>query len=41
MSHSDMHKQKKKKNFAILAMIAAFIILIWAITMIRIAGPTL
>lgn len=41
MPHSDLHKQKKKKNLAILAMVVAFIALIWAITMIRIAGPTL
>jgi len=41
MPHSDLHKQKKKKNFAILAMIVVFIAIFWAITMIRIAGPTL
>jgi hypothetical protein len=38
MPHSDLHKQKRKKNLAVLAMILGFIALIWAITMIRIAG---
>jgi predicted nucleic acid-binding Zn ribbon protein len=38
MPHSDLHKQKRNKNLVILAMIVAFIALIWAVTMIRIAG---
>ena len=41
MPHSDLHKQKKKKNFAILAMVIGFIALIWIVTMIRIAGPSI
>ncbi len=38
MPHSDLHKQKLKKNLAVLAMIIGFIAIIWVITMIRIAG---
>ena len=35
---TNLHKQKRKKNFAVLAMICAFIAIIWAVTMIRISG---
>jgi hypothetical protein len=38
MPLSDIHKRKKAKNFMILAAIAGWIILIWAITMIKIAN---
>jgi len=40
MPHSDLHKEKRKKNLAVLAMIGAFIAIIWAVTMIRIAGAS-
>lgn len=35
---TDTHKKKLKKNLAVMAMIVGFCALIWAITMIRIAG---
>jgi hypothetical protein len=35
MPHSDLHKKKKKKNYTILAILFAFIAVIWAITMIK------
>ncbi len=35
---SDIHKKKLKKNLAVLGMIVGFIAIIWAITMIKIAG---
>lgn len=35
MPHSDLHKKKQKKNLAMLAIIAAFVALIWAITMAK------
>lgn len=35
MPHSDLHKKKARKNWAVLAMIMAFVALIWAITMIK------
>lgn len=35
MPVSDLHKSKRKKNFAILAILFAFVALIWAITMIK------
>jgi len=35
MPHSDLHSQKRKKNYAVLAILCAFIALIWAITMIK------
>jgi len=38
MPHSDLHKQKRKKNLAMLAMIAAFCIILCAVTVIRISG---
>ncbi|MEM6812160.1 MAG: hypothetical protein AAF549_06810 [Pseudomonadota bacterium] len=38
MKDSEVHKQKKKKNYAILAIIFAFIALIWAITMIKVGN---
>lgn len=37
MPISEIHKRKKKKNFMMLALIAAWIMLIWAITMIKMA----
>ena len=38
MPHSPLHKQKLKKNLAVLGIILAFIAIIWAVTMIKIAG---
>ncbi|MEM8833163.1 MAG: hypothetical protein AAGB32_01355 [Pseudomonadota bacterium] len=38
MPKSDLHKQKKKKNFLFLALIFGFIALIWAITMIKVGN---
>lgn len=38
MPLSDLHKRKRAKNFMVLAAIAAWIALIWIITMIKIAG---
>lgn len=38
MPPSEIHKQKNKKNWAILLAIACFCALIWIITMVRIAG---
>ena len=35
MPHSDLHKAKQKKNLAMLAIIIAFVALIWAITMVK------
>jgi len=35
MPHSDLHKKKKKKNLAMLAIIFGLVALIWAITMIK------
>lgn len=35
MPHSDLHKVKRKKNYAVLAMVIAFIAVIWIITMIK------
>ena len=35
MGYSDLHKTKKKKNYTILAILFAFIAMIWAITMIK------
>ena len=37
MPIDDLHKRKKAKNFMMLAAIAGWIVLIWAITMIKIA----
>lgn len=36
MPKSDLHKSKKKKNFAILALIAGWIAIIWIVTMIKV-----
>jgi len=41
MPHSEIHKKKLKKNLTVLAILVAFIAIIWAVTIIRIAGPTL
>lgn len=38
MPLSDIHKRKRAKNFMILAAIAGWIVLIWAVTMIKIAN---
>lgn len=38
MPLSDIHKRKRTKNFMILGAIAAWIVLIWAVTMIKIAN---
>mgnify|MGYP007090806196 CR=1 FL=1 len=38
MPLSDVHKRKRAKNYMILAAIAAWIALIWIITMIKIAN---
>jgi predicted nucleic acid-binding Zn ribbon protein len=38
MPISDIHKRKRAKNFMILAAIAGWIVLIWAVTMIKIAN---
>ena len=37
MPITDLHKKKRAKNFMILAAIAAWIVLIWSITMVKIA----
>lgn len=38
MPLSDVHKRKRAKNFIVLAAIAAWVALIWAITMIKISN---
>ena len=38
MPLSEVHKRKFKKNLAVLGMIAAFFIAVWAITVIKIAN---
>ena len=38
MPINDLHKKKKAKNLMILGAIFAWIALIWAITMIKMAG---
>ncbi len=38
MPISDLHKKKRSKNMMVLAAIAAWIALIWIITMIKIAN---
>lgn len=38
MPLSDLHRKKKAKNMIFLAAIAAWIILIWSITMIKLAN---
>lgn len=38
MPLSDIHKRKRAKNFMFLGAIAAWIVLIWAITMIKMAN---
>lgn len=38
MPRTDLHKKKLKKNLAILALIFLWVAVIWAVTMIRIAG---
>ena len=38
MPHSELHKQKFKKNLAVLAIVIGFMALLWGITMIRISS---
>lgn len=38
MPLSDIHKKKRAKNWMVLAAIAGWIVLIWAITMIKISN---
>lgn len=40
MPPSDIHKSKKKKNWAIFAAVIGFMVLIWIITMVRIANAS-
>ena len=35
MPYSELHNKKKKKNYAVLAALVAFIILVWAVTMLK------
>lgn len=37
MPYSDLHEKKKKKNYAVLFALAAFIVLVWAVTMLKMA----
>lgn len=36
MPHSELHQEKKKKNWTILAMIVAWVVLIFIVTMIKV-----
>jgi len=38
MPHGSLHKIKGKRNWAILAAIAAFIALVWIITMVKVGS---
>lgn len=38
MPKSDLHKKKKKKNILVLAIIMAWVALIWFITMIKMSA---
>lgn len=38
MPLSDLHKKKRAKNFMVLGAISAWIVLIWAVTMIKLAN---
>jgi len=38
MPHSELHKKKRKKNWAILAALVVFIAIIWTISIIKIAN---
>ncbi len=38
MPHSDLHKRKRAKNLAVLALIAGWCILIFAVAVIRMKG---
>lgn len=38
MPHSELHKQKLKKNLAVLGMIAALCVLLVTITVIKVSG---
>lgn len=35
MPHSDLHKSKSKKNWTVLALLAGFMVLVWAVTIIK------
>jgi hypothetical protein len=38
MTRSELHKRKRKKNYILLAILVAWIALIWAITIIKMAS---
>jgi hypothetical protein len=38
MPHSNVHKRKFKKNMAVLGLITGFFVMVWAVTMIKIAN---
>lgn len=38
MPVGDMHKKKKTKNLVVLALIAGWCVLIWAVTMIKLSA---
>lgn len=38
MPHADIHKTKQKKNLAVFGIVITLMALIWAVTMIKIAG---
>lgn len=38
MSLTELHKRKRTKNFAMLAMILGWCALIWAVVMVRMGG---
>ena len=35
MPHSDLHEQKKNKNYMVLAMLVAFIALVFVVTILK------
>tara|TARA_B100001093_G_C26542123_1_gene890790 strand:+ start:141 stop:263 length:123 start_codon:yes stop_codon:yes gene_type:complete len=38
MPHSELHKKKAKKNWTVLALIFAFIALVFAVSIIKMSG---
>ena len=38
LHQTELHKKKLKKNLTVLAMIIGFFIIVWAVTMIKIAS---
>lgn len=40
LHRSDLHKKKFKKNLAVLGIVLGTIAILWAITMIKIAGAS-